>query len=144
MEALVDSLREHPWLVTAITIGSLVTFVGSLLALPFLVGRIPADYFARPEKPPAAFGGIHPVLRGVLLVLKNLLGVVLLALGILMLFAPGQGLITILVGLMLIDGPGKRRLELSVVRRRSVRRALDWLRRRRGRPPLEVWDPERP
>lgn len=142
MGALLDWLSARPGLVTTITIVSIVLGVASVLAVPFLVGRIPVDYFAQPDKRPAAFAAHHPVLRVTLLVLKNLLGLLLLVLGVLLVFTPGQGLVTIFVGLLLIDGPGKRRLELFIVRRRSVRRTLDWLRRRRGLPPLEVWDPD--
>jgi hypothetical protein len=45
-----------------------------------------------------------------------------------------------LVGLGLTSFPGKRRLELWVVQRRSVRRAIAWLRRRAGREPLRYPD----
>lgn len=141
MNAFVDWLRAHPWLVTAGTVGSVAFIVGSLLAVPVVVARIPTDYFARRENPPSAFREHHPVLRVLLLVLKNLLGVLLLAMGLVLILTPGPGVITMLVGAFLIDGPGKRRLELFLLRQRPVRRSLDWLRRRRGKPPLVIWRP---
>jgi hypothetical protein len=71
------------------------------------------------------------------LVGKNLLGAVLIVAGLLMLVVPGQGLLTIAVGLALTDFPGKFRLERWIVKRPSVWRTINWLRRRAGREPLE-------
>ena len=112
--------------------------------MPLLVARIPKDYFAALEPPPSRFARQHPLVRLTLRVLRNLLGLVLILLGVALLLLPGQGLLTILVGMLLVEGPGKRRLELFVVRRRGIRRAIDWIRRRAGRPPLVVWEPPEP
>ena len=78
--------------------------------------------------------------RSVFLVLKNLLGGALVLIG-LVLSLPlvfGQGVLTMLIGISLLDLPGKRKLELSIVRREPVRKSMDWMRRRAGRPPLEL------
>jgi hypothetical protein len=141
MGTLIDWLQAHPAIASAITIASLLVFVGCLFAVPVFVARIPADYFARREPPAGPFRSYGLATRAGLVALKNLLGLLLVALGIVMLLTPGQGLITILLGLILLDGPGKRRFELFVVRQPAVRRSLDWLRRRRGKPPLEIWEP---
>lgn len=116
---------------------SLLTFVGSLLAVPWAVIRIPPDYFLRPDSDTGAHDS-HWAWRMTLRVLRNVLGVVLLIGGILMLVLPGQGLLTMLLGVMLLDIPGKRRLELSIVRRPPVLSALNWLRDKAGHPPLIV------
>jgi hypothetical protein len=79
----------------------------------------------------------RPALRLALLAGKNVLGGVLIVAGLLMLLVPGQGLLTIAVGLVLTDFPGKFRLERWLMRRRSVWRSINWLRRRAGREPLE-------
>jgi hypothetical protein len=55
-----------------------------------------------------------------------------------MLVLPGQGVLTILAGITLLNYPGKRRLELWLVRRPAIHRAIDWIRRRAGRAPLEL------
>ena len=70
--------------------------------------------------------------------IKNLLGALLVLLGIIMLFTPGQGLLTLLVGLLLMNFPGKYRLERTLVARPGVFRALNWLRGRRGAGPMEM------
>ena len=125
--------KEHVWW---IGIGSLLTFVGSLILLPVLVVRMAPDYFMPGRRP--AFGAAHPGLRAIGLVGKNLLGLMLLLAGVAMLFIPGQGLLTMLMGLALMDFPGKRAAELKLVRMPKVNRALNWIRRRYGREPLQV------
>jgi len=117
---------------------SLVTFFGSLLALPWLVCRIPEDYFCYPKRHPAISRESHPMVRIILLVGKNLLGLGLLAGGFIMLFLPGQGILTMAMGLLLMDYPGKYRFEQRVVALPMVLKGLNWLRRKRHHPPLRV------
>lgn len=123
---------------------SLALFVGSLVAMPMLLARLRADYFARPDPTSDGWLDRHPVTRIVLLALKNLLGLVLLAAGLAMMVLPGQGIITILIALTLLNFPGRRRLELHLIRQRHIRSAVDWIRRRAGSPPLIVPDPGAP
>lgn len=115
---------------------SLFTFVASLVALPLLVARIPEDYFLHRQRIPASWKDDRPLLRLVLLLLKNLLGVILLIGGLIMLFTPGQGLLTMAIGLMLLDYPGKYQLEQRIVRVPAVLKGLNWLRAKRHKPPL--------
>lgn len=128
-------LQENEVLLTVIV---MAFSVGGLLLVPWLVARIPSDYFATFEPPPVLWSRAHPVLRVVLVVAKSLLGAVLLVAGTLMLFLPGQGILTLLVGLMLLDFPGKRRLELWLVRRRGLVRGINWIRERAGRDALRL------
>ena len=123
---------------------SLALFVGSLVAMPILLARLRADYFARPDPGGGGWLRRHPVARIVLLAVKNLLGLVLLAAGLAMMVLPGQGIITILIALTLLNFPGRRRLELYLIRQRHVRGAVDWIRRRAGSPPLIVPEPDPP
>ena len=117
-------------------------FVGGLVALPWLVARIPADYFVDRRRPPprrlTTGEPRHPAAAWTLRIGRNVAGVALIAAGAAMLVLPGQGVLTILAGLMLTDLPGKRRLERAVARRPLVLRALNSLRRRRGVPPLRL------
>lgn len=134
-------VEGHPALVTGLGVASVVTFVGTLLTLPWIVARMPEDYFLPTAHRPW-WTNQHPVLRWTLRVAKNLLGAVFLVAGVAMLVLPGQGILTILIGLGLLEFPGKRALELRLARRRSVKRAIAWLRRRSGRPPLRYPDDE--
>ena len=73
-----------------------------------------------------------------LVVLKNLLGLLLIAAGLVLSLpgVPGQGLLTIFAGLLLLDIPGKRRLELAILRRPAIRKGVDRLRARFKKAPL--------
>ena len=122
------------WLVAV----SALMFVGSLIAVPWLVIRIPADYFVRRQHLVDRWRPRHPLLRIALLALKNLCGVVLVLAGVAMLVLPGQGILTILVGLMCLDFPGKFALERRLVRQRPVIGAINWMRAKADRPPLEL------
>jgi Putative transmembrane protein (PGPGW) len=112
-----------------------------LLLSPILVGwlivRLPPDYFQQEERRPLESWDRFPLLRWVILIIKNLAGIVLLLAGLLMLLVPGQGLLTIVMGLVLLDFPGKFRLQRWLVTRRGVWRSLNWLRRRAHRPELK-------
>lgn len=130
---MIDWLRNHAWTVAAV---SAAMFLTSLLALPILVTRMRADYFVRPR--PVRRERAHPLLGISLFLARNVLGGLLLLAGVAMLVLPGQGVLTILIALTLIDFPGKRALELRIVRQPGVRRAIDWIRRRAGKPALEL------
>ena len=117
---------------------SLGIFVLSLATLPWLVAKIPADYFSHDRRTPAAWKQAHPMTRIILLVLKNVLGWTLVAGGILMLFLPGQGLLTLAMGLILMDYPGKYHLERRIVALPFILKGMNWLRRKRHAPPLKL------
>ena len=133
---ILEPLTNNEPLLWTLGVISLVTFFASLLIIPWLVVRIPVDYFAEEKRHFVSFRNHHLVLRIVLLVLKNLVGVVFIVLGIGMLVLPGQGLLTILLGIIFLNFPGKYRLERWLIRLRHVHRAVDWLRQRAGRKPL--------
>jgi len=136
--AIFDWMKEHDTLLWWLGIGSAVLFVATLFAVPWMVTKIPADYFVRKKRPESALKQRHPALKVVLAVGRNLLGLIILLAGIAMILLPGQGVITIMVGLMLIDFPGKFRFERWLVRKESVQKAVNWLRKRAKAPPLEV------
>ncbi len=116
---------------------SAVMFVASLVALPLLVVNIPTDYLTRQQPRPGRFEGRHPALVLTLRLSKNLLGAILVVAGVVMLFTPGQGLLAILVGVWLLDIPGKRHLEQRVIGQPKVLQAINAVRRKAHRPPLE-------
>jgi hypothetical protein len=115
----------------------LVTFTVSLSIVSIIMVKIPVDYFKK-DRPRELWADRHPAIRFVGVFAKNLLGVILVALGILMSIpgVPGQGLLTILLGIMLLDFPGKRDLEHKLVSRAHVRNAINKLRHRFGKPDL--------
>lgn len=117
---------------------SLLMFIGTLIALPYLVSWIPQDYFTNRRSAEDSFLSQYPSLRMLGLIVKNTLGVVLIVAGIAMLVLPGQGILTIVIGIMLMNFPGKRALEKRIIRQRSISKAINWLRSKRGKPPLKI------
>ncbi|MBT8130454.1 MAG: PGPGW domain-containing protein [Gammaproteobacteria bacterium] len=118
---------------------SIVSFIATLVLVPFLVVRIPEDYFAEIKRQRwEPWAHEHPFIRWSLLIAKNILGYIFIVLGIAMLVLPGQGILTILIGIMFINFPGKYRLERWAVTRPPVLRAINNLRRNAGRQPLTV------
>jgi hypothetical protein len=115
----------------------LATFVITSAIAALIIVKLPADYF-HPSNEREFWVDQHPVLRWAGLVAKNVAGALLVLVGILMSLpgVPGPGVLTILLGIMLLDFPGKRGLELRLVRRQQVRRALDRVRKRFNQPPL--------
>ena len=122
------------WLATI----SLATFVVSGVTLPWLMTRLPEDYFVKTDRAARPPWPRNRALYWTWRLLKNLLGVVLLLAGFAMLFTPGQGVLTILAGLWLMDLPGKRRCELSLIRRPKVLASINWIRRKAGELPLRM------
>jgi hypothetical protein len=127
-------IEEHETILWVLTATSVFTFFATLVAIPVLIARLPADYFVR--RPVRDWPARHPAVHLLLVVMKNALGMVLVLAGLVMLVLPGQGLLTMLVGIMLVDFPGKRRLEGWLIRRRPIRRAANWMRAQRHQPPL--------
>lgn len=116
---------------------SLVGLVATVVGVPWVVARLPHDYFNQPHRAVWRYWGDEPWAALVLVGLKNLVGAVLVLLGLVMLVTPGQGLLTLLVGMLLMNFPGKYQLERWVVGRRGVLAALNWLRRRGGHLPFD-------
>ena len=116
---------------------SLFAVVATVVGVPWVVTRLPHDYFARAERMTWRKSFDGSILTVILLALKNLLGLLLVALGLIMLVTPGQGILTLLIGLMLMNFPGKYQMERWLVSRRGVLRGLNWLRHRRGQSPFD-------
>jgi hypothetical protein len=109
--------------------GSLASLVVGILTLPFLVTRIPYDYFSHEHRHRLVPKG-SPLTRLFLAALKNAVGAVLVIAGVLMLVLPGQGLLTLAAGLMIMNYPGKYALECWLIRRPYVLPAINQLRNR--------------
>ncbi|MBK5966922.1 hypothetical protein CCR95_23335 [Thiocystis minor] len=136
LDGLLIWIESHPALIIGVAGLSVATFAGSLLALPFLVSRLPVDYFSDPRRHRNRLGQDRPLVYFILRGFKNVLGWALILSGILMLVLPGQGLLTIIIGLILSDFPGKFTLERRLASRPRILGAINWLRRLRGHHPL--------
>ncbi|MEX0613956.1 MAG: PGPGW domain-containing protein [Pirellulales bacterium] len=137
IESLIDWAKANDTLLSWLFALSIALFLLTPVAVTWAIVRLPADYFTRERRRPLASWEKYPMLRLLLLIVKNALGIVLVIAGLLMLVVPGQGLLTLAVGLVLLDFPGKFRLERWLATRPSVWRSLNWLRKRAGRKPLK-------
>ena len=130
----------HRWLVWAVAAGSLGSLVLSAVLVTVILVQLPPDHYSRTRLAPAAIpnaGVVSLLTSGVVLVVRNVLGWIFVLAGIAMLVLPGQGLLSIIAGLVLIDFPGKRRFERRLLANHVVRDAMNWLRRRAGKPPFD-------
>jgi hypothetical protein len=126
-------------LLLGIAIISLLFFIASLALIPWILIRLPADYFSRShERQPLLAARYNPLLSATVRILRNIIALIFIVLGLLMLVLPGQGLLTLFVGLVVAAFPGKRRLVNWLVSRPSICRPINWLRRRAGRQSLEM------
>jgi hypothetical protein len=116
---------------------SVVMFALSSAVVSFVLVKLPANYFHSSHDREFLVHR-HPILRAVGIAAKNVLGFVLVVLGVLMAVpgVPGPGVLSILLGIMLLDFPGKRTLETRIVSRPSINGAVNALRTRFGKPPL--------
>lgn len=140
---MLEWFGDNKALLTWLTIGGVVLLVVSLVAVPWWVAKLPADYYAHRKRPPSILQKYPPALRIALRIGKNLLGVILALAGIAMLLLPGQGVLTLIIGLALIEYPGKYRIEKKLIARPAVLKAVDWIRRKAKREPLRVESRER-
>lgn len=140
--SLLTGLPPTFWV--GLTVLSAVIALASVLVVPLLLARLPVDYVTAPGQPLARRIALASPGALALLLLRNLAGLVLLALGLLMLFTPGQGLLTLIAGLALADLPGRHRLLVALLRRPAVARAVQRLRARARVPPFEGLPPGPP
>ncbi len=125
--------EAHESLFWWLTISSALAFIGTLIVVPLLLIRMPADYFTR-QRP--YYHGRHPIIHWTILISKNLLGIIFLLSGIAMLFLPGQGIITILMAISLLNFPGKRYLEQQLICLPGILATVNKIRQRAKQPPL--------
>jgi|SRR5215467_242931 len=135
-----EFIRAITWQSALIAVAIfVVTFAVSLAVVSLILVKLPADYFKKSHDT-KFWSGSRPALRAAGIIGKNVLGFLLVIVGIVLSIpgVPGQGLLTILLGIMLVDFPGKRRLEQKLLAREEVRKTIDRLRARFDKPPLEL------
>ncbi|MDG1249212.1 MAG: PGPGW domain-containing protein [Gammaproteobacteria bacterium] len=125
-ETIIHLYTEYARWLQLIAVSSLVMLAISLALLPYLVARLPVDYFCHQPK------SQHPITSQQILlrILRNLLGLILLVAGLLMLLLPGQGLLTLVLALLLLDYPQKKKIEQSLLQQNAIFNGLNWLRRK--------------
>lgn len=134
-EGVMDIWSRYQQEIWLLGIASAAMLVVSAIVIPFLIVRLPADFYVENDHPRHLFQD-RPVVRIFFLTVKNAIGAVLLVAGVLMLVLPGQGILTILAALALLDFPGKRKMEMRILHRPAILKSVNWVRKRAGREPL--------
>lgn len=120
-----------------IAIASILTFFATLIFIPLMILRIPADYFEKETPPSLKKLQIPKFLNISFIVLKNLLGIILFLGGFMMLFTPGQGILSMIIGLSLTNFPGKRNLERRLIANKKIFSTINAVRKKGGESPLK-------
>ena len=88
-------LKEYSLFLELFGLLSVLTFIGSLIAIPWILSRLPTDYFIRHRYLVEKRHERHPVLAKITFVLRNLLGLLFLLAGVAMLILPFFGQVRI-------------------------------------------------
>ncbi len=137
MQNLLNKLPFDPEWLIALAVASLLLFLLSLIFIPWLITRLPSDYFTDEKRHISKTRNSHPLLYYSLRILKNILGWLLVIAGICMLILPGQGILTILVGLGLSDFPGKFNLLRKIAQQPPIFKTMNWIRQKTNHKPLQ-------
>ncbi len=135
---MLDFINDHESLLLWLATGSLIVFIASILLIPWIVTKIPSDYFTHPKRQKYLWCNQPKIVRFVFILLKNILGVTLVLGGIAMLLLPGQGILTILIGFIIMDFPYKYKVETWIIKHPFVLRAINKLRSKVKQRPLVV------
>ncbi len=137
VHSFIQWFANHPEVLIGMGISSIFIFLISILGISWFIAQIPEDYFLRSKRQPSKWREQKPILRFVVMFGKNLIGLSLIIGGLLMLVLPGQGLLTIVTGLLLVNYPGKYKLEQKLSSMPSIFRALNLIRLKAKKPPLQ-------
>ena len=116
---------------------SVLMFIGSLIAIPWIVSLLPVDYFIRHRLAIKRRRQRHPVLMRIVFIGRNIIGLLFVGAGIAMLLLPGQGILTILIGISVMDVPGKHKKIEWLVSKPRVKKTLNWIRSKKGKSLFE-------
>jgi hypothetical protein len=136
MNRMIEMVVQHPSVLAWVSLVSVAGVVFGLPGASRLVCWLPSNYFMVFDKPVTAAKLFRPQIQ----IVKNIAGGILVCLGILMLIVPGQGLLTLFLGLVIMDFPGKRKVIRFLIRRKTIQNSLNWIRRKKRRPPFEFPD----
>lgn len=131
-------LQDHAAAIGWITALSFAMLAISAILVPWIVLRLPVDFFASDRRPVSRFASEHPLIRWAIIIARNLLSAILLFAGLAMLILPGQGLLTLAMAIVLADFPQKHRLEKWLLGRKPVTKSINWLRSQANVPPLQL------
>ena len=131
----IATLHYDQWLLGIATV-SIIFLLISILFIPFLIARIPSDYFVQSRQPLNSHARSWRSL--IWLILRNIVGTLLILAGAAMLVLPGQGILTMLAGLFIMDFPGKFKLERYLIGKPIVLHSVNWIRRQQNCAEIQI------
>ncbi|MEO6049974.1 MAG: hypothetical protein ABIP78_01400 [Pyrinomonadaceae bacterium] len=140
IERLTTMWQSLTWSSIGIAVGLfLASLIISFAAIAIVMVKVPPHYFS-PHHERDFLPNSPWIVRWGAVIAKNIAGVFLVLLGIILSLpgVPGQGILTILLGLIFLDIPGKRPLEARIIKRPAVLSAINKLRAKYNKPPLEL------
>ena len=132
MNELHTWLSGHTLLLSILASVSTILLVTTIVAAPWAVSRLPADYLLQRLERDANQGLWYSLTS----VSRALLGLLVTLLGLVMLITPGPGIIMLLLGISIAEFPGRNRLLIYLATRPNVLSSLNWMRKRHGKPPF--------
>ena len=118
------------------TIVIVVLYLATIALVPWMITRLPPDYFSKEERENYLFKDYSPFLRSVFMILKNIIGGILVLAGISMLFLPGQGLLTIVAGIFFLNFPYKYKIEKWIIAQPVVFKIFNTIREKAHKAPF--------
>lgn len=131
-------IYNHEHFFLWLTIVSIIGFIASLILIPWMITKIPSDYFSHPKRQKYLWNNRSLIVRWIFIFLKNILGVLFVIGGIAMLLLPGQGILTILTGLLIMDFPCKYKVEIWILKHPFILKSINQLRAKAKQRPLEI------
>jgi hypothetical protein len=135
---MMDFINDHENLLLWLAIVSFLVLIASILLVPWIVTKIPSDYFTHPKRQKYLWDDQPKIIRYLFVFLKNILGAMLVLGGFTLLFLPGQGILSILIGLLIMDFPYKYKVEIWIIKHPVVLKSINRLRKRAKQRPLEI------
>lgn len=132
---MLDFFIKNQDILIYLGIGSFIFFIIMILITPWLVGKIPYDYFVNDKY---SMKSASKITKFIVNPIRNIFGLILFILGFIMLFTPGQGIITILLAVLVMRFPYKRELEQKIIANKNILKALNWLRDKNNKPHIIV------
>ncbi len=131
-------IYDHENLFLWLTLVSSIGFIISILLITWIVTKIPSNYFSYPKRQKYLWDTQPPIIRFILILLKNIIGIFFIIGGLIMLVLPGQGILTILVGVLIMDFPYKYKIERWVIKHPFVLKSINQIRAKAKQRPLEI------
>lgn len=120
------------------TIAIILLYLASIALVPWMIRRLPSDYFSKEERENCLFKGDSPLIKSTFILLKNIVGGILVLSGIAMLFLPGQGILTVVAGIFFMDFPYKYKIEKWIIRQPVVFKMFNKIRQKAHKAPFSV------